>query len=76
MIEQFDTVVSYKCEPELIFSAVTNSTNKGDSDVQNRTNQIKAIEELRQQQQQQVKPNKMKSLAMKLKNKKLKQKYL
>ena len=41
MIEQFDKLTCYKCEPELIFSKVQNNIKGGDSDVQNRTQKIK-----------------------------------
>jgi GR25 family glycosyltransferase involved in LPS biosynthesis len=41
MIEQFDKIVCYKCEPELIFSKVQNNIKGGDSDVQNMPQKIK-----------------------------------
>jgi GR25 family glycosyltransferase involved in LPS biosynthesis len=53
MIEQFDTVISYKCEPELVFSTVQNNKNNSDSDIQNRNTQIKAVKELQLQKKQQ-----------------------
>ena len=34
MIELFDKMTVYKCEPEIIFSAVSNSENEVDSDIQ------------------------------------------
>jgi len=40
MIEQFDEIVSYKAEPELIFSAMANNDPKSDSDVQNLNQRI------------------------------------
>jgi len=40
MIEQFDEIVTYKCEPELVFSAVANNIDGADSDVQNLNQRI------------------------------------
>ena len=40
MIEQFDDIISYKCHPELIFSAIANNIKGSDSDVQNSNQKI------------------------------------
>lgn len=40
MIEQFDDVISYKCDPELVFSVVANNIDGADSDVQNLNHKI------------------------------------
>jgi GR25 family glycosyltransferase involved in LPS biosynthesis len=40
IIEQFDDVISYKCEPELVFSSVANNIDGADSDVQNLNQKI------------------------------------
>ena len=40
MIEQFDEIICYKCEPELVFSAMANNIDGADSDVQNLNQRI------------------------------------